>query len=55
MITPTEDEKHKNPSVCYVCNKEFTTYDKDKNYCKVRHHCLLVSTKVPVIEFVGLN
>ena len=38
-LTKVEYENHKNQNVCYICNKEFSSYDEDKNYCKVKHYC----------------
>ena len=38
-LTKEENENHKNQKVCYICRKEFGAYDKDKNYCKVKHYC----------------
>ena len=34
-LTEEEYENHKNQKVCYICNKEFSNYDEDKNYYKV--------------------
>ena len=54
IIKPAKEdyENHKNQKICYICNKEFSSYDDGKNYCKV---ILLVSTKVLVIKFVDLS
>ena len=38
-LTKEEYENHKNQKVCYICNKEFTAYDEDKNYYKVKNYC----------------
>ena len=38
-LTKEEYENHKNQKVCYICNKEFTVYDEDKNYYKVKNYC----------------
>ena len=38
-LTEEEYENHKNQKVCYICKKEFSAYDEDKNYCKVKHYC----------------
>ena len=38
-LTEEEYEIHKNQKVCYICNKDFSTYDEDKNYYKVRNYC----------------
>ena len=38
-LTEEEYENHRNQKVCYTCNKEFSTYDEDKNYYKVKHYC----------------
>ena len=32
---------HRNQKVCYICNKEFSAYDEDKNYYKVKNYCKL--------------
>ena len=34
-----EYENHKNQKVCYIYNKEFSAYDEDKNYYKVKNYC----------------
>ena len=31
-LTEEEYENHKNQKVCYICNKEFSAYNDDKNY-----------------------
>ena len=31
-LTEEEYENHKNQNVCYICNKEFSAYNDDKNY-----------------------
>ena len=40
-LTNEETESYKKQKVCYICKKEFSTYDDDdsKNYYKVRSHC----------------
>ena len=38
-LTEEEYENHKNKKVCYICNKELSAYDEDKNYCKVKNYC----------------
>ena len=34
-----EYKNHKNQKVCYICNKEFSGYDEDENYYKVKNYC----------------
>ena len=34
-----EYENHKNKIFFYICNKEFSHYDEDKNYYKVKNYC----------------
>ena len=31
--------KIRNQKVCYICNKECSAYDEDKNYYKVKNYC----------------
>ena len=38
-LTEEEYENHKNQKVCYICNKQFSAYDEDKNYYKVKNYC----------------
>ena len=38
-LTEEEYENDKNQKVCYLCNKEFSAYDEDKNYYKVKNYC----------------
>ena len=42
MMLLTEEEKrnHSKQKVCYICKKGFTTYDGNKEYYKVKDHCL---------------
>ena len=45
MIPPTdkENKSHEKPKICYICKKEFSTIENDKNafklYHRVRDHC----------------
>ena len=41
MIPLTNEEKkiHHEQKVCYICKKEFSTDDDEKNTNKVRDHC----------------
>ena len=38
-LTEEEYENHKNQKVCYICNKEFSAYNEDKNYYKAKNYC----------------
>ena len=38
-LTEEEYENHKNQKVCDICNKEFSAYDEEKNYYKVKNNC----------------
>ena len=38
-LTKEEYEIHKNQKVCYIYNKEFSAYDGDKSYYKVKNYC----------------
>ena len=38
-LTTKEKEPYKNQKICRVCEKEFSTDNKDKKYHKVRYHC----------------
>ena len=52
-LTEGEYENHRNKRVCYICTKEFSAYDEDKNYTKLKIIVnLLVSIEVLVIKFV---
>ena len=37
--TKEKYKSHKNQNACYICNKEFTAYDEDKNYYKAENYC----------------
>ena len=43
LLTDKENKFHEKQKVCYICKKEFSTDENDKNefklYCKVRDHC----------------
>ena len=39
-----EYENRKNQKVCYICNKEFSASDEDKNYYKVKKYCKFTGT-----------
>ena len=56
-LTEEEHENHKYETVCYICNKEFSVYDEDKEITtklKIIVN-LLVSTKVFAIRLVDQN
>ena len=38
-LTKEEYEIHKNQKVCSIYNNEFSAYDGDKNYYKVKNYC----------------
>ena len=38
-LTDEEKETYENQKICYICEKEFSTDNKDKKYHKVRDHC----------------
>ena len=38
-LSDEEKESYKNQKVCHICEKEFSTDNKDKKYHKVRDHC----------------
>ena len=38
-LTKKEEKNHNKQKVCYICRKEFNTYDSDKKYYKVKDHC----------------
>ena len=57
MKNQEEHENHKYETVCYICNKEFSVYDEDKEITtklKIIVN-LLVSTKVFAIRLVDQN
>ena len=37
-LTNKEEESYKKNEICYICEKEFCTYDNDKKHHKVRYH-----------------
>ena len=38
-LTDEEKESYENQKICHICEKEFSTDNKDKKYHKVRDHC----------------
>ena len=38
-LTDEDKETYENQKICYICEKEFSTDNKDKKYPKVRDHC----------------
>ena len=38
-LTEKEKESYENHKICHICEKEFSTDNKDKKYHKVRDHC----------------
>ena len=38
-LTDKEKESYENQKICHICEKEFSTDNKDKKYHKVRDHC----------------
>ena len=38
-LTDKESKSYGKLKVCYICKKEFSTVDDNKNYHKVRDHC----------------
>ena len=38
-LTYKENKSYKNQKVCYMCEKESSTDDDNKEYHKVRDHC----------------
>ena len=38
-LTDEEKESYENQKICHICEKEFSTDNKDKKYHKLRDHC----------------
>ena len=38
-LTKKEEKNYNEQKVCYICKKEFNTYDSDKKYHKVKDNC----------------
>ena len=38
-LTKEEYKNHKYQNACYICNKEFTAFDEDKNHYKAKNYC----------------
>ena len=39
MIPLTNEKKHREQKVCYICKKSFSTNNNNKKHYKVRDHC----------------
>ena len=38
-LTDEEKQSYENQKICHICEKEFSTDNKDKKHHKVRDHC----------------